>query len=301
MLLTLAQKHHRRGILLLCGLSGLALGVFCSSLAGYLLQPPPEIGTVPAPQQTVRQRPPSLLDFQPILTRDIFNPDGGNLRFSTTDNKRQTATSTAAPTPRVSWQLVGTVSGAPRPLAILRGNGKTHTWRLGDRLPDGSRLFRITRSQVVLALPDGNKATLTLPKKGTAPAAGRRQSTGGTGRRNRTIGAGIRQLDGNRWLIPRTEAERARSNIGQLIRQARVEPNLVDGRTNGFVVRMIQPGSLLARLGLRVGDILHRINDIPLDSPEKALQIMQQLRQARKIDLDVERGGKKLTFSYQID
>ncbi|TYO97566.1 type II secretion system protein C (GspC) [Geothermobacter ehrlichii] len=300
MLLTLAQKYGRGGLLLLGGLSGLSLGVFCASVAGLYLEPGATVQPAAAVSRNAVPRPPVLRDYQVILDRNLFNPDGTGLSFG----PESPATSRQDRAAAVSWQLIGTVSGGPKPLATLRGNGEARVWHLGDRLPDGSRLVHIERSRVGLRLPDGRDIILKLPEKstGTEKTGTRRnhkaQTAPGSGN---VIGQGIRRLGDGRWLIPRAEAELARSNIGQLIRQARVEPNLVEGRTEGFIIRMIRPGSLLSRLGLRVGDILHQVNGINLDSPEKALQIMQQLRQARQLDLALERNGKRLTYSYRID
>jgi general secretion pathway protein C len=111
----------------------------------------------------------------------------------------------------------------------------------------------------------------------------------------------VRALGENRWQLPLAEAERARSQIGELLKQARIEPNVVDGRTDGFAVRMVQPRSLLAQFGLQRGDIIRQVNGMDLDSPEKALQIFQQLREARNINVNVVRNGAPLTLSIEVN
>ncbi|GAB4174813.1 MAG: hypothetical protein Tsb0017_09680 [Geothermobacteraceae bacterium] len=301
------DKQLNNLLLVLTGLAGLALGTFAAALAGYLLEPAETAGSMGQATTPRVERPRTLATYQVILDRNLFNPDGPRLRFNPASKSTRPAAATA-PRPATDWQLVGTVSGGPSPLAALRGQGKTRVWHQGDRLPDGSILTGVERSRARLRLPDGSESVLTLPKPGgqeqAAPTSAdgtRAARSAGTARQSADIGTGIRQLDPNSWQIPRLEAERARDNIGTLLRQARVEPNLVEGRTEGFVIRMIQPGTLLARLGLKVGDVLHEINGISLDGPEKGLQIMQQLRQARRIDLALERQGKRLTYSYRID
>ncbi len=111
----------------------------------------------------------------------------------------------------------------------------------------------------------------------------------------------MRSLGQNRWVIPRSEAERARSNLGELLKSAHLVPNVVNGSTEGFMVRMIRPDSLLAQLGLRVGDVVMQVNGVELSSPEKALQIFTQLRDARNISLGLVRGGEQLSFDYAVD
>ena len=126
----------------------------------------------------------------------------------------------------------------------------------------------------------------------TPPAAG---SAAGA------AGSGVRAVGENRWVIPRSVAEQARGNLNELLRQARMEPHIVAGRTEGFVVRMIRPKSLLDTLGIQRGDVLVQINGMPLDSPEKALQIFQQLREAKNLSISLQRGGVPMNFEYEVD
>ena len=76
-------------------------------------------------------------------------------------------------------------------------------------------------------------------------------------------------------------------------------PNIVEGRTEGFQVVTVQPRSLLAQMGIRPRDVLMQINGVELDSPEKALQIFYQLREARTLSLSLMRNGQPLT-SYNF-
>ncbi len=115
------------------------------------------------------------------------------------------------------------------------------------------------------------------------------------------MASGVRAAGANRWVVERRTAEAARENIGEQLRTALIQPNLVNGKTDGFVVKRIQPGTLLAQMGLQPGDVIKRVNRMPLDSPEKALQIMQQLREARQLSVDLERGGASLSFVYEIE
>jgi len=50
------------------------------------------------------------------------------------------------------------------------------------------------------------------------------------------------------------------------------------GKTVGFKLVELEKGSLLEKIGLRVGDLVVEINQVKLNSPEKALQIFQKRR-----------------------
>ena len=63
----------------------------------------------------------------------------------------------------------------------------------------------------------------------------------------------------------------------------------------------IEKGSLLEQIGLRVGDLIVEKNQVKLNSPEKALQIFQQVREANNISLGLIRNGKLETFEYSLE
>ena len=71
--------------------------------------------------------------------------------------------------------------------------------------------------------------------------------------------------------------------------------------TVGFKLVELNKGSLLEKIGLRVGDLIVEINQVKLDSPEKALQIFQQVREANNITLGLVRNGKPETFEYSFE
>ncbi len=70
---------------------------------------------------------------------------------------------------------------------------------------------------------------------------------------------------------------------------ARMVPALTDGVPSGIKVYAIRPGSLLATIGLENGDTLRAIDDVPLTSPDAALEVYRPL--SDHFDLDVRRRG----------
>jgi general secretion pathway protein C len=51
---------------------------------------------------------------------------------------------------------------------------------------------------------------------------------------------------------------------------------------------------------MKNGDVLLRINDFPIDSPEKAIQSLASLKGQSRIKLDLVRDGQPTTFNYDI-
>ena len=81
---------------------------------------------------------------------------------------------------------------------------------------------------------------------------------------------------------------------------ARFIPNVVDGRQQGFILRELKPGGIYQSLGLQNEDILLRINEYDISTPDTALQAFIALRGLDRADLDIVRNGSKMTMTYQI-
>ncbi|MDY6848173.1 MAG: type II secretion system protein GspC [Geoalkalibacter sp.] len=310
--MTAAALLHRYfpGIyLFFIALLGIALGWLAALVLGIWLTPPAQLDVqaVAGRSEVAGKRP--LTDYQVILDRNIFNStapvtsvlveeDTAPARTTTARGAAITEGSAGA-TPsaqnRKDYILIGTVVGGDASLAVLQGDRNTDVYALGAELPDGGVVDRIFRHSVTIRYAEGDTTTLVVEMNGAPPPAAAQKNT------KEENPYKIEEVGDNRWVIPRESADGARGNLNELLRQARVEPRIVDGQTQGFVVRMIQPNTLLDMLGIRRGDVLMKINGIDLNSPEKALQIFQQLREARSISVDLLRGGEPTTFNYEIN
>jgi general secretion pathway protein C len=110
----------------------------------------------------------------------------------------------------------------------------------------------------------------------------------------------VRNLGGNRYEIPKRVLEQSLSNLNDIATQARIVPSFKNGVANGFKLFSIQPGSLYASIGIDNGDVIQRINGFEINSPDKALEIYQKLREATHITIDLERNGQTLRKDYNI-
>lgn len=293
MLINLFQRYYLWTFLVLSGLLGLALANLTTTVISSSEDTSPAVSlSAPQPEAKTTAKQKNLASYQPIIANNIFSPAQRNRaeKLSSSPGKKTSSVST-------KWTLLGTVSGGMLPLATLSDGTTTETYTLDEELPDGATIEMIDRSRVELRYPDGRTATLEIQEDaGKAPVtATRSRATAPKGSEYQ-----IEDLGENRWRIPLPLVEESRENMGELLKQARVVPYLKDGKTAGFQIRMLRSKSLFANIGLRRGDILHRINGLELDSPEKALQIFGQLRQARQINIDLERRGKAMTFAYEI-
>ncbi len=238
----------------------------------------------PAPKATSLP----LSAYELILQRNIFDSRGpatGSLQGAAlADSAERTARST-------NLALLGTMVAGEQSSALLSIEQETALLHLDEELPGGGRIKQIDRQRVLISWSDGSEQELLVSDD--APTASTQPKV--------KVGPGIRAAGENRWLISRNEIEKARADLNQLLKSARLEPKIVGGVTQGFLVRMVRSNSLVAKLGIKRGDLIKEVNGVPLDSPEKALQVFQQLREAKKVSVNLLRRGKPLTYSYEVD
>lgn len=288
-MIVLQTKQVRYALLISICFCGLSAGYFSAQLTGFLVQPPTD-GSVPtATVSPDRNSRPAAVDTTMILRKNIFDPGSRN---QAREVPAQQSTAPVAAVASGSLKLFGTVDGGNNPLALIESAGAVKIYRVGDSIPGGGELLSVMRNEAIIRQADGSEAKLIIIKpelssSSTSPAP--------------TSRSGIRNLGNNRWAVPRDEVEKARGNLNQLLKSARMEPQIINGQTVGFTVKMVRPKSLLAQLGLRRGDTVTRVNGVELNSPEKALQIFQQLREAKRLTVDLKRGNENLTYDYEVN
>lgn len=115
------------------------------------------------------------------------------------------------------------------------------------------------------------------------------------------IGNSVKETSTNNYDIGQNDLDDALGNLSQISMQARAVPAFDDkGRPIGFKMVSIQPDSVFTKIGLKVNDIITRINGYELNSPDKALEVYQKLRTARNFNIDLKRGDSAITKSYTV-
>jgi len=269
------------------GLSGQVVDLLLSSEETLLPEPQ-------AAQPVVRQL--QAADFQVILDRNLFDSQAVGKSTEPIDLSAQPAvaqTAGSAQPQRGEMVLVGTVVAGDNSLALIQVGRKTGVFRLRGEISPGVEVVEITRQMVVVSERGIRRELLLKPRK---------ESQTRLIRQGTTVGASdVVALGGNRWRVSRAAADNARANLNRLLQTARMVPQLRNGKTIGFKLVEIEKGSLLERIGLRVGDLIVEINQVKLNSPEKALQVFQQVREANDISLGLVRNGQRQTFEYRFE
>jgi len=98
----------------------------------------------------------------------------------------------------------------------------------------------------------------------------------------------------------RNALQSAMANPTQIMMDARLFPNLVKDRQEGFILREIRKDGFYDHLGLQNGDVLLQVNGSSISSPENALQAFMALKGMDRVKLDIIRNSNRLTLNYQI-
>jgi general secretion pathway protein C len=220
-------------------------------------------------------------------------------------------------------QLVaGIVSEKPiRSVAVIadKSNGQTRSFGVGDEV-QGARLLSVERIRdeqdpsgrsfrvVAIVCHDGRKefigfdsggggpVAVAAPNVGVAPVPPPASDPGGAA----MAPDGVKKIADNKYDVKKSVLDSTLSNLNSVATQARIVPSFKNGVANGFKVFSIQPNSFYSAIGVENGDVIQKINGYEINSPDKALEIYQKLREARHVTVDLERGGQTIRKEYNV-
>ncbi len=75
----------------------------------------------------------------------------------------------------------------------------------------------------------------------------------------------------------------------------------VDINARQAKVTVVRPGSIAEQIGVHVGDIVVRINDAAIHSPQQVIDLIAAKSPGDSIDVTVERNGQQMLFSAKLD
>ena len=244
----------------------------------------------PSPQKTEE-----LSFYAPIMSNGLFGKGAqGQLTPFINNNAATQAAPVTAPSELL---LLGTAVGSFREtFAMVRNNTKQEerVFRLGDMVFDAGRLVEVKKDQAFIVI-NNKKVELLTPM--TPPAASSNPAVQPTAAGGNVA---VASTGAGSFVIDQRALNAALDNPTQAMTDARLLPSQKDGKVEGFRASEVKPNGVFAMIGIKNGDILQRLNDFPMDSPDKALQSFIALKGQSKLKLDLIREGKPATFNYDI-
>ena len=209
----------------------------------------------------------------------------------------------------LSGTLRGTLVANEAPewsMAVFYSNADkdTHVYTLNsgsNDFSDGATLVDIRRSSIVVRKNDHFELcnTESVGKPGLSRSSVKKPSS--TSSKKEDAGNGVQKVSDTEYRIERREVDDALSNLSKIATQARIVPSFKNGKSIGFKLFSIKPGSIYSKLGMKNGDVIQKINGYEINSPDKALEIYQKLRDASSVNIDLLRRGQSMQMGYNID
>ena len=286
-------------------LTAVSLGYSASrylSTRYYAPPAPPPRGEQAAPKGRSPGQPPEQWT-------NIFAPSSGM------NIPSQYAGTVAGPVPTstTSYVLLGTISSdAPasrRAILWAEGMKEPAVVREHAEIEPGVRVASIEREHVFLLRGQGKEKLDLLPvgsdsKNVTPPSSppvNRRAARNVAPRvapANSSIN--VNKIGENAYSLDEATVTELTGNINQFMTQVRIIPYFEANKSAGYRLAAMRPGSAFAQLGFQGGDVIQRINDVELTSPEKMYTIFQNLKDEKHVTIDILRRGQKNTLTYEI-
>ena len=266
--------------------------------------PPP-----PPPQEkeegTGRRTP----ELPPEKWTNIFSPSGGMgipSKLAGKDSGPASASTTA-------YVLLGTVSSefptARRAILWTEGMREPLMAREHAEIEPGIRVAGIERDHIWITRGPKKEKLELLPvgsqtRSPTSAAVPPRPSVVSS-RASRAVtppsaDVNVNQIGENAFSLDEATVTELTTNINQFMTQVRIIPYFEGNKSVGYRMAAIRPGSAFEKLGFRGGDIIQRVNDLELSSPEKLYTIFQNLKDEKRVTVDILRQGQKNTLTYEI-
>ncbi len=193
--------------------------------------------------------------------------------------------------------LVGIVSGESYGYAIIQDSrGNQSLYRTGENIMGGGILKSVKKDRIILKTSSRERVVVLsdivvkeVPQRSTSQDR---------------VGYSARPLPSStpsgQFILDSENIKRAMENPRNMLTHARFIPNIIDGRQEGFIIKELKKGGVYERLGLQEGDVLLRVNGLPMTGPESALQAFSAIKGMDRVEVDILRNGAKMTMTYLI-
>ena len=141
------------------------------------------------------------------------------------------------------------------------------------------------------------------PAKPAAGAAtpGEERPARGRGRQlSPEMASKISKVSDTEFNVERSLVDEILENQAELMRSARIVPEIEGDEVVGIRMFGIRSGSLLSHLGMQNGDRLESINGFQMTDPQKALEAYGRLRSADSLKVQINRKGSPMTLEFNI-
>lgn len=171
-------------------------------------------------------------------------------------------------------------------------------YRVGQEIPDAGIVVSIGRDSLTFhnavtdrneeVVFDGANATVIAPSRAASASAGS----------SSLAEEYVRVIDSTHYEVDRKLIEKLQGN--PMLGGARARPVVKDGKMDGVRLYAVRSTGLAHAMGLRNGDTLLAANGVKLKSYEAGLELMGQLKGRDHWSVDIQRRGKPITLTVDL-
>lgn len=257
------------------------------------------------PKKVVTHKPPAFLDrsqFSIITNRNLFSSTGVMPEAITTSKGRSERKDNEPILSKLPINVIGTLvhTNPQKSIAALEIKSKnmTGSYSVGADIEGLATIEKIERNNVYIRnSSNGALEYIELNKAGSSKVA-----FGASKAEPAKPTKEVMSTGDNSFAIKRADLLKYTNDLSSVLMQARAVPNRDPntGAINGFRVLDMQPGSIYEQLGLQRMDVIKGVNGEPVDSVQKAMEMYNTLKNGSQVKMQIERGGKTETFTYDI-
>jgi type II secretion system protein C len=238
-----------------------------------------------APVESRKHENKSIQVYEALLQTNPFGVSAGSIKQGPSEREQAVMS---------DIKLVGTISGSSKDgYAVFVGSdGKQAMFKTGEIVFGVGELKRVEKNSVFIH-KDGKLIKISMTDLLTLSDI--KASKGTTG-----IAGPVQSVGKGEYIIDQKAAMVTLDNPAQIMTDAKLIPNMVKGKPDGFILQEIRKNGVYDNLGMKNGDTLLRINGSNISNPENALQTFMALKGMDKVQLDIIRDGNRMTLNYQI-
>jgi general secretion pathway protein C len=263
-------------------------------------QPPPA-----RPPKSLHDNIVSKSTYSSVISRNIFSSDGIIPDPLVPAGQSGRPLEDAAPVPSsLPLALKGTIVHSDPKKSIanieVRSKNQVLAYSVGRDIEGLAVLQKVERTRVIIRNSNnGRLEYLEMKLEGgkisfngaKAPAAG--PVAGGK--------TDVAQVAPNKFEIKRSDLQKYLSDTASILQQASMIPvHGPSGEIEGFKFIGIQPGSIYTQLGFQTGDVIKAVNGEKIDSPAKAMELYNALKNSSNINITTSRDGRDQDNSYTV-
>ena len=232
------------------------------------------------------EKPPPLAHYGKISERGLLGGPATGRGKEEAEEMGEEQIAALKPT-RLGIVLLGTVSGPERvSFAVMeeKGGKKQGLYQTGDKV-QGALVKKVLRGKVILEV-GGKDEILEMEQAKTGKMGSRALTSGNSADDTITVG--------------HDDLQKSLSNINSLLTQVRIRPLIKNGKPDGLILSSIKEGSIFSKLGLKNGDVVKKIDNQLIKSPDDAFEFYNRLKSGAELSLEIVRGSETRTVHYQF-